>query len=165
MAIREIVIQGEDMKFCCAHFVAFKGFRERLHGHNYTVRLRLEGDLGPDGYVLDFGVVKKALRASCKRLNEYFIVPMLSDVLTISIKAEQVEILASQSGSFFSFPKNDCVLLPIAHSTAEELAEFLWADVIKEVGVDTLKDRGVKDLEVFVFERLCQGAGFKKSIL
>ena len=46
-----------------AHFVAFKGFRERLHGHNYTVGVRVFGPLSEgDGYVLDFGDVKKAPR-------------------------------------------------------------------------------------------------------
>jgi 6-pyruvoyl-tetrahydropterin synthase len=164
MPTREIVIQGEDMKFSCAHFVAFKGFRERLHGHNYTVKLTLEGQLGPDGYVLDFAIVKKALRASCKALNEYLIVPMQSDVLNISIKEEQIEIIATESGSFFSLPAKDCVLLPIAHSTAEELAEFLWCELIKEIGVHMLRERGVRAMEVFVFERQCQGAGFKKTL-
>lgn len=32
----------------------------RLHGHNYTVTLRLEGDIDPaTGMVLDYGVLKK----------------------------------------------------------------------------------------------------------
>jgi 6-pyruvoyl-tetrahydropterin synthase len=31
------------MKFSCAHFIAYDGFRERLHGHNYNLTLRLIG--------------------------------------------------------------------------------------------------------------------------
>jgi len=34
----EVSVSREDIKFHCAHFVAYKGFRERLHGHNYTLR-------------------------------------------------------------------------------------------------------------------------------
>ena len=40
-------------------FVAFPGFRERLHGHNYAVSVRLRGEVSArDGYVLDFGDIK-----------------------------------------------------------------------------------------------------------
>ena len=46
-------------KFNAAHFVAFPGFRERLHGHNYAVAVRLRGAVSDaDGYVLDFGDIK-----------------------------------------------------------------------------------------------------------
>jgi 6-pyruvoyltetrahydropterin/6-carboxytetrahydropterin synthase len=34
----EVAVARDDIKFHCAHFVAYKGFREKLHGHNYTVR-------------------------------------------------------------------------------------------------------------------------------
>ena len=61
------------MKFSCAHFIAYKGFRERLHGHNYTMSVCLSGHedkLGKDGYLIDFGDVKKNARALCKSINE-----------------------------------------------------------------------------------------------
>lgn len=32
-----VEVKSEDFKFGCGHFVAFQNFRERLHGHNYTV--------------------------------------------------------------------------------------------------------------------------------
>ena len=69
----KIRISKEDMKFSCAHFIAYKGFRERLHGHNYTMSICLIGHdkLGNDGYLIDFGDVKKVARALCKSLNEY----------------------------------------------------------------------------------------------
>jgi hypothetical protein len=68
--------------------VAYRGFRERLHGHNYRASVRLIGSggtIGGDGYVLDFGCVKMAVKDVCKAMNEYFIVPMLSDVLDIVV--------------------------------------------------------------------------------
>ena len=164
MESREIIIQGEDMKFCCAHFVAYRGFRERLHGHNYTVKLKLSGDLGPDGYIIDFGIVKRSLRGCCKQLNEYLIVPMKSDVLEVTIKNEQVEIVAKETNSFFSLPKKDCVLLPIVHSTAEEIAEYLWYQVKADLSDELLEVRGVVWMEVQVFERPTQGAVFRKSL-
>jgi hypothetical protein len=35
-----VEVNSENFKFSCGHFVAFKGFRERLHGHNYTMSVR-----------------------------------------------------------------------------------------------------------------------------
>jgi 6-pyruvoyltetrahydropterin/6-carboxytetrahydropterin synthase len=39
--------------------------------------------LQSDGYVVDFGVVKKSVRAVCKSLNERVIIPTNSDVISI----------------------------------------------------------------------------------
>jgi len=164
MTEREIYVEGGDYKFCCAHFVAYKGFREKLHGHNYTVRARIGGSLGEDGYVLDFGDVKQALRQSCKALNEGVIIPLLSDVLKIQTVGSQVEITTQEGGSFYSFPLEDCKMLPLAHSTAEELAEYLWSEVSENIGIEKLRMRDVAWLEITVFERPTQGASFKKSL-
>ena len=50
----EIVVSKDTFKFNAAHFVAYPGFRERLHGHNYRVKVRIIGShtIGRDGYVL-----------------------------------------------------------------------------------------------------------------
>jgi dihydroneopterin triphosphate aldolase (PTPS-III) / 6-pyruvoyltetrahydropterin synthase len=71
----EIIVSKNDMKFSCAHFIAYDGFREMLHGHNYNLTMRLIGTVLPschlcspfdhsqeissEGYLLDFGVVKR----------------------------------------------------------------------------------------------------------
>ncbi len=41
MSAFEVVIAKPDFKFNSAHFIAFKGFREKLHGHNYTVSVKV----------------------------------------------------------------------------------------------------------------------------
>lgn len=41
----EVFVGKEDFKFSCSHFVAFEGYRERLHGHNYSVGVRLKGQV------------------------------------------------------------------------------------------------------------------------
>jgi dihydroneopterin triphosphate aldolase (PTPS-III) / 6-pyruvoyltetrahydropterin synthase len=161
---REISVEGGDYKFSCAHFVAFKGFREKLHGHNYTVSAKLGGALGPDGYVIDFGEVKRALRQACKALNEGVIIPTLSDVLTIQVGEKQVEIVTKEGGAFYSIPVEDCKLLPLVHSTAEELAEYMWGEISRIIGADTLLARDVRWLEISVFERPTQGASFRKNL-
>lgn len=41
----EIFIAKEDFKFSSSHFVAYDGFRERLHGHNYSCSVRIRGEV------------------------------------------------------------------------------------------------------------------------
>lgn len=60
-----------------------QGFREKLHGHNYRLAVTITGAVGPDGYVVDFGEIKKISRVICKDLNESFLVPMSSDALKV----------------------------------------------------------------------------------
>ena len=68
-------MESENFKFSSGHFVAYRGFRERLHGHNYTMAVKIWGAVLEDGYVVDFGVIKDATKAMCKQLNEYVLLP------------------------------------------------------------------------------------------
>ncbi len=45
---------------------------------------------GHDGYLIDFGDIKKVTRTLCKELNEHLIVPTRSDVMTIAVRDEEV---------------------------------------------------------------------------
>mmetsp|Transcript_15899 Transcript_15899/g.47423 ORF Transcript_15899/g.47423 Transcript_15899/m.47423 type:complete len:199 (-) Transcript_15899:61-657(-) len=162
--IFEVQVRSERFKFNAAHFVAFKGYRERLHGHNYTVGVRVFGPLSErDGYVLDFGDVKKAARSVCEAFNERFLLPLDSDVLAIERRGANVE-LTCEDGSFFSVPVADCALLPIRHSTAEELAALVWRRTVAALGVDVLEARGVTGLEVAVAEAPTQEARYRRAL-
>jgi len=144
-----IDIKHPEFKFNAAHFITISdgsGYREKLHGHNYTVCVRMKGVAPPlsNGYLVDFGEVKKVVKNICKEeFNERFICPMLSASLSISCTtasslstsqtSEQIQI-SCEDGSFFSFPKGDVVCLPIRHSSVEELARYFWCEVVKYVG-------------------------------
>lgn len=121
-----------DFKFNCAHFIIFDGFRERLHGHNYQVSVKVTGsaNLGADGYLIDFGDIKKAARSLCSSLNEYFICPLKSPNMEVIEEGEQL-CLNCDDGSRFVFPKGDCAMLPIAHSSAEEMSHYFWCSILR----------------------------------
>jgi dihydroneopterin triphosphate aldolase (PTPS-III) / 6-pyruvoyltetrahydropterin synthase len=128
----DIFVSKADFKFNCAHFIAHKGFRERLHGHNYQISVKVVGGdvLSDDGYLIDFGDIKKVARSLCKSMNEYFLCPMKSDVMKIDVEETQV-CLTCEDGAKFSFPKSDCIQLPIVHSSAEELSHYLWCQIVR----------------------------------
>lgn len=130
----EVFVSKADFKFNCAHFIIYKGFRERLHGHNYQLSVRVTGSdhIGVDGYLVDFGDIKKQARLLCKSLNEYFICPVNSPNVKLTEEDGGVSLcMECDDGSKFVFPKADCALLPITHSSVEELAHYFWVEMLR----------------------------------
>lgn len=135
------------------------------------VRLLGSRKIASDGYVIDFGDIKKVTRAVCKQLNEHFLCPTLSDVLDIQISAETVPssspstvTIICQDGSVFVFPQSDCAMLPIVHATAEELAIYLWSRILEGLNADYLVQRGIHTMEVTIAEAVGQQAVFRHEI-
>lgn len=67
-----------EASFAAAHFLRdYHGKCENLHGHNYKVFVHVEGKtLDTGGMLLDFSVLKRALREVCggldhKNLNDF----------------------------------------------------------------------------------------------
>merc|ERR1712147_278464 len=56
-------------------------------------------------------------------------------------------------------------MLPIVHSTAEELAAMIWHKTIEAFGVDILKQRGITAIEIAVAEAPMQEAGYRRKRL
>lgn len=57
--------------FAAAHFLGnYHGKCERLHGHNYKVRVYVSGDtLDEGGMLIDFGILKGALKEILRELD------------------------------------------------------------------------------------------------
>jgi 6-pyruvoyl-tetrahydropterin synthase len=145
-----VVVSKDYLKFAAAHFIAYPGFREPLHGHNYQMSVRVDATLGPDGYVLDFGVVKRLAKALCEELDERVVLPGCSDCLTVRDEDEMVSV-TTETGDHFAFPRADVRLLPIAHSSAEELAAYLL-DRLRAALAAEAGGRALVALEVGVAE-------------
>jgi dihydroneopterin triphosphate aldolase (PTPS-III) / 6-pyruvoyltetrahydropterin synthase len=150
-----VVVEKDFLKFSAAHFIAYKGFREPLHGHNYQVSVAISGTVGSDGYVLDFGVVKRITKEVCAELDERVLVPAESDCLTVTREGASV-VLVYEDGTRFVFPASDVVLLPIVHASAEELAAYVLRRLRE--GLRAHETRGLREIEVGVGEAPGQAA-------
>jgi 6-pyruvoyltetrahydropterin/6-carboxytetrahydropterin synthase len=156
-----VQVAKENLKFSAAHFMAYPGFREALHGHNYQVGVSIEGRLGATGYVLDFGLIKQVTKEIVDRLDEHTIIPADSDCLTITRAGNEVSVLYGNDR--FAFPLSDIVLLPIAHSSAEELARYLWGELRDALAaLDVLS--GIVAIGITVAESPGQAASYREEI-
>jgi len=156
-----IHVAKENLKFSAAHFIAYPGFREPLHGHNYQVGIRVQGDLSSSGYVLDFGLVKKLTKQIVDRLDERTLIPERSDCLRIEQIGTQVRV--RYEGDEFVLPRNDVCLLPIMHSSAEELARFLWEELHDALAANQAL-AGISSMEVSVAEGPGQAAIYEAPV-
>jgi 6-pyruvoyl-tetrahydropterin synthase len=157
-----IHLAKENLKFSAAHFIAYPGFREPLHGHNYQVGVRVEGRLSPTGYVLDFGLVKRLTKEIVDRLDERTLVPAESDCLQIE-HMDSGQLRICYGADEFRLPASDACLLPIAHSSAEELARFIWQELCAALnGQQALKD--IMSIEISVAEGPGQTAIYRDEI-
>jgi 6-pyruvoyl-tetrahydropterin synthase len=126
MSFFSVSIGKELLRFTAAHFIAFHGFREPLHGHTYQAQVTVSGPVESDGYVVDFLVLKKIAEEECAHLHFRTLLPGRSDCLTIEEKPETVQVLCEDGARFF-FPRQDVCLLPIVHTSSEEIAQYLVA--------------------------------------
>ena len=111
------------MSFSSAHFVISEGECEALHGHNYTVELHIQGELDELGMVMDFRQAKRTVSIICKTLDHKVLLPGLSS--SISVLTEDASLTVQVEQKKYVFPVEDCVVLPIASTTAELLATYI----------------------------------------
>ncbi len=128
-----IEISKEDIKFSAAHFTIFPdGSRERLHGHNYRARMVATYVVRGDGMAVDYGLLKRALRKVCARLDEYVLLPSASRHLQVDDVGGSIEAVIGTSR--FVFPAGDVIVLPVENITGEALAELVRSDVLRALG-------------------------------
>ena len=119
-----IEIDGEysGIKFSASHFIPGHDKCGRLHGHSYIMHLVLHGEKGNDGMIMDFVDLKKALRAIVDELDHRVLLPGRSPYVKI-IEGSEVE--ATVGTKRYVFPAEDVVILDIAQTSAEEMAEMM----------------------------------------
>jgi 6-pyruvoyltetrahydropterin/6-carboxytetrahydropterin synthase len=137
----EITFEDPRIGFASAHFIIDHKKCGRLHGHNYFIKVNIDGQLNNDHMVLDYGILKDALKNLTKPLDHKVLIPEKADGLVIEDKDESIEI--NTCNKRYLFPKEDIVLLPIQATTAEELARYFhnqlktkWPDFSIKVTIE-----------------------------
>lgn len=156
-----IHLQKENFKFSCSHFTILSAnTAERLHGHNYQVRVALKvSELDPDlGLAFDFNEVKPQIKSLCDELDEKILLPANSPYVSVGESGSQIDVQFNQR--HYSFPKEDCVILPVSNITSEELARFVCQELKK-----TFKDTShLEKIRVSVEETRGQSVSYTEQM-
>lgn len=120
----ELDLSKERMKFSSGHFTIFSATeRENLHGHNFGVAVTFKAEVGANGMVVDYGVLKDAVMRLCDSLDELVLLPLHSPFLNIEQRDGLVHVRFAEER--LQFLVRDVKLLPIRNITVEDLSGWL----------------------------------------
>jgi 6-pyruvoyltetrahydropterin/6-carboxytetrahydropterin synthase len=120
----KVRVTKDYLVFCAGHFITYDGDHcERIHGHNYRASVEVEGDLDANHYVIDFIALKDMTRSITDELDHRMLLPLLSR--HIALHEDGPNIRVTYRDRYWSFPRQECVLVPIANTTAELLADYI----------------------------------------
>ena len=129
--ILEIDGEHSGIRFSACHFIPRHEKCSRLHGHTYILRLRLEGDIGKDGMVMDFVDLKKELRKFVAELDHRTLLPGKSDEVILTVSQESVDVVCGNKR--YMFPREDVVILDIPTTTAEEMTKMMVERLVSDI--------------------------------
>jgi 6-pyruvoyltetrahydropterin/6-carboxytetrahydropterin synthase len=117
-------VTKDYLVFCSGHFITYDGDHcERIHGHNYRAAVEAEDDLDQNHYVIDFIALKDLTRAITDELDHRMLLPSRSGQILLHEDGPNVRV--TYRDRYWSFPRDECALVPIANTTAELLAEYI----------------------------------------
>ena len=127
-----IEVAKDYFNFASAHFLIFaNGQRESLHGHNYQVSVKMEGELDPAGVVLDFITFKPIVKQVCDALDHRTMIQTESPMLKVHRRVKDVEVLYRKQRILL--PRSDVILLPLINTSTELLAEYVADKIRRQV--------------------------------
>lgn len=119
-------VTKDYLVFSAGHFITYDGDHcERVHGHNYRAAVEVEGELDCNHYVFDFIALRDLTRAITDELDHRMLLPGESPLIAVEDDGENWT--ARYKSRRWSFPKDECVVLPVANTTSELLADYLAA--------------------------------------
>ena len=144
-----VSVDPGELHFNAAHFITFDNTCENLHGHNFHVRIQAWGDNSDDAFVIDFVQLNRLAAGICMELNDKVLLPGRSEAVSVHQTDSQVEV--SSYGKRFSLPAENCLVLPVANTTAEMLAWYIMESLLPMLELHTALNH-VQHLEVAVEE-------------
>ena len=158
-----VSVTKDYLVFSSAHFITFAGHRcEGLHGHNYRVRVTIEGALNREAwFVFDFVELKGIMKRLCDEIDHLVLLPLESDRITVVEEGEIVRV-SVDGRPRYTFPRRDCALLPIPNTTVEMLARLLTTRLKATIG--PAASTALTAIEMEVEENFGQTAVYRETL-
>ncbi len=156
--ILEIDGEHSGIRFSACHFIPRHEKCSRLHGHTYILRLRIEGDIGKEGMVMDFVALKKELRKFVEELDHRTLLPGKSDEVILTVNEQTVDVVCGSKQ--YMFPREDVVILEVPTTTAEEMTRMMVERMISDIEFPP----NVRSVSIGLDEERGQTAWYTKEI-
>jgi 6-pyruvoyltetrahydropterin/6-carboxytetrahydropterin synthase len=128
----KVRVTKDHLVFCSGHFISYEGDKcERLHGHNYRATVEVEGELDENQYVFDFIALKHRTKAVTDELDHRMLLQTRNPYIRVEERGAAIHVRYKDRQ--WVFPREDCVLLPIENTTAEQLAQYVAIRLLEEL--------------------------------
>ena len=158
----KIVINGihANLRFSSAHMIPLHESCGGIHGHSYIVDLTVEGERsGEFGFVVDFKKAKNIVRDICSKLDHKVLIPRNSNVIEFTNENDN-SIEFRICDKEYKLPLEDCCLLPLKSTSAEDLAEYFAEETFKYL---EKINNNLSSVQICVNEGIGQGAYFQRT--
>jgi 6-pyruvoyltetrahydropterin/6-carboxytetrahydropterin synthase len=157
--VHRLFVGQEHHKFSIAHMTVFPdGSKERLHGHNFHVRISIVLKQVGFEHFLDLGILKRALEAQCKEWNEAFLLGDKCPRLEI-VRHDDAEIEFRLCGKRYVMPSEDVIVLPVDNVVVENLTVEFGKRWVERVGTALVAEK-IASIEVDIRELPGQGGSW-----
>ena len=169
----KILVNGiqSNLRFSSAHVIPGHESCGFIHGHSYFVDIEIEGErAGKFDFVVDFNDIKKYTKAICDELDHRLLIPVYNDLIEFKDfdkGKDSIFNLKKEKSVFFkieekgyTIPSEDCILLPLPYTSAEELSKFFAESLAKKLS-ETYDN--LEYISVCVNEGIGQGAEYRKD--
>jgi 6-pyruvoyltetrahydropterin/6-carboxytetrahydropterin synthase len=120
--------------FCAGHFITLTDtLCEPVHGHNWHVAVEVDGRPDAHGMVVDFILLRDLVGHLVGRLDHRMLLPTGNRLLAVETTEGpegQAEVTVRFGTRRWIFPADECVLLPLANTTAEWIAAWLGGEIV-----------------------------------
>ncbi|HEY3684766.1 MAG TPA: 6-carboxytetrahydropterin synthase [Streptosporangiaceae bacterium] len=114
--------------FSAAHSGLHDGVYERMHGHTYTVTVWVHGEPDRHGVIVDFTLVKQAMRELLQSLHHRVLIAREPVAGTVRMAGNELHL--TDGAKRYVLPAEDVALLPVANTTTEAIADHLLNGLI-----------------------------------
>lgn len=121
--IMYVEVKGSEtnLRFSAAHFIPYHNKCRRLHGHDYSVDVRVYGTM-EKGMIMDFVELKHAIRKLLEDIDHKIIIPTHSRDIILKKSGDNLEI--TYEGKHMSVPTEFVYECPLEESSSEQLSIF-----------------------------------------
>ena len=107
---------------------------ERLHGHNYAVKVILEYQTGKKSNFFDFRVVNGIINSIIEELDHKILLPSSSPEIKIESTENNRNWLIQIKDKIYSFPQKDVKILDnVDQTTVENIAMYFHKKILSKI--------------------------------
>lgn len=156
--IMYVEVKGSEtnLRFSAAHFIPYHSKCRRLHGHDYTVDVRIYGVM-EKGMIMDFVELKRSIRELLEDIDHKLIIPMRSRDIILKKSGSNLEITYEEK--HLSVPLEFVYECPLEESSSEQLSRFFCEKLKEKIKFGN----NVHGLRVTLFEGPGQNATWSEE--